>query len=102
MGLKSAEFWTLNSLAILALALWVVNVWLANGIQGLQAEANGNQQRLNQTDQIGRLSNQLAQALATASAQTNDEQIRALLADNGITFTFTPEGIQAGDGEVQP
>jgi len=96
MGLKRGEYWVLNLLAILALAIWVANVWLANGVQALQAEANANQQVLNQAAQLTGLNNQLAQALATASAQTGDEELRALLAQNGITFTFTPDQAAAG------
>ncbi len=99
MGLKRSEYWALNVLALLALAIWVANVWLANGIQALQAEANANQQVLNQAAQLDGLNNQLAQALATASAQTGDADLRALLADNGITFTFTPEQSATPAGE---
>ena len=99
MGLKRSASWALNVLALLALAIWLANVWLANGIQALQAEANANQQVLNQAAQLDGLNNQLAQALATASAQTGDEDLRALLAENGITFTFTPDQPATPAGE---
>ncbi len=99
MGLRRGEYWVLNLLALLALGIWVANIWLTNGIQTLQAEANANQQALNQAAQLDGLNNQLAQALATASAQTGDEEIRALLAENGITFSFTPDQAPASAGE---
>ncbi len=100
MAIKSWQFWGLNVLAVLALALWAATLWFNNGNQQLQLEANENQRVLNQGDQINQLNNQLAQALATAAVQSDDRYIRALLADNGITFTFNPaaEGVE-GDNE---
>jgi hypothetical protein len=97
MAMKSWQFWSLNALAVLALALWATNLWFSNGNQQLQLEANENQRVLNQGDQINQLNNQLAQALATAAVQSDDKYIRALLADNGITFTFNPAP-EAGEG----
>ena len=92
MGLKNWEFWTLNGLALLALALWVINLALANGVRALQREANANQQFLNESDQINRLNGQLAQALAAVAVESDDPGIRALLNANGISFTFRPDG----------
>jgi hypothetical protein len=90
MGLKSWQFWTLSGLAGLAILLWLAGLGLGRGIQELQRQANENQLLLNQGERINQLNGQLAQALATAAAQTGDPGIRRLLADNGITFTFTP------------
>lgn len=90
MGLKAWQFWMLSLLAGLAILLWVASLVLGSGIQELQRQANENQLLLNEGDRINQLNSQLAQALATAAVQTNDTGIRALLAENGITFTFTP------------
>jgi len=101
MGLKSWQFWTLNGLAGLAIVMWLVGLGLGRGIQELQRQANENQLLLNQGERINQLNSQLAQALATAAAETGDPAIRALLASNGITFTFTPnapaDAPEAGD-----
>ena len=96
MTMKSWQFWGLNALALMAFALWATTLWFGTGNQQLQIEANENQRILNQGDQINQLNNQLAQALATAAVQSDDKYIRALLADNGITFTFnpSPEGVE--------
>jgi hypothetical protein len=90
MGLKAWQFWTLTGLAGLAILLWLAGLGLGRGIQELQRQANENQLLLNQGERINQLNSQLAQALATAAVQTGDTGIRALLAENGITFTFTP------------
>jgi len=90
MALKTWQFWMLTGLAGLAIALWLAGLGLGRGIQSLQRQANENQLLLNQGERINQLNTQLAQALATAAVQTGDSGIRALLADNGISYRFTP------------
>jgi hypothetical protein len=36
------------------------------------------------------VNSRLVNSLATMAARDNDEQLRRLLADHGITYTFTP------------
>lgn len=99
MGLKTWQFATLSGLAGLAILLWLAGLGLGSGIQTLQRQANENQLLLNQGERINQLNGQLAQALATAAVQTGDSEIRALLAENGISFTFTP-GAAAAPAET--
>ncbi len=87
MGLKSWEYWSLNTLAILAIAVWGVANWVGRSNQDLQVERDQNQTVLNRSVQINGLNNQIAQILAQAAVQNEDKALRALLADNGITIS---------------
>ncbi|UCG71938.1 MAG: hypothetical protein JSV45_11825 [Chromatiales bacterium] len=90
-GLSSLQFSILTVCGVLALLLVAANVGLSLNNRVAQEEVNTRQQYINQTVQVSRLNNQIAEALATLSAQTGDESIRQLLAANGITFTAQEE-----------
>ena len=49
------------------------------------------QQFINESIRLSRVNARLIRALATVSAQTNDMDIRALLAEHGVTFTFNSD-----------
>ena len=83
----SGQFWFLTVAAGIALALVAVNIVLARKNQSLQTEINNRQQFINQTIQVSRLNTQVIQGLANLSASTGDQQIKDLLAANGISFT---------------
>jgi hypothetical protein len=87
-GLKTAQFWLLTLLAGVSLVLVAINITLSNSNQKIQSEINSRQQFINQTIQISRLNTQLIQTLANLSAQTGDQQLRALLAAHGISFNI--------------
>ena len=82
--------WTLTAFAGIACILAAVNVFLSSANRSLQIEANQRQQFINQTGQLSALNNQIINALAGAAAQSNDEDIRAMLASQGIAFTLNP------------
>ena len=86
-GLSSLQFSILTICGALALLLVAANVGLSLNNRVAQDEVNTRQQYINQTVQVSRLNNEIAEALATLSAQTGDDSIRKLLAENGITFS---------------
>lgn len=86
-GLSSLQFSVLTVCGALALLLVAANVGLSLNNRVAQEDVNTRQQYINQTVQVSRLNNQIAEALASLSAQTGDKSIRDLLAANGITFT---------------
>lgn len=90
-GLSSLQFSLLTVCGALALLLVVANIGMSLNNRAAQQEVNTRQQYINQTVQVSRLNSQIAEALATLSAQTGDAAIRDLLADNGITFTAPDE-----------
>ena len=95
MCLKTWKLWTLSGMALLAILLWLAGLGLGRGIQELHRQANDNQLLLNHGERINQLNGQLSQALATAAVQTGDTNISALLAANGISFTFNPNAPSA-------
>lgn len=91
--------WISTAFATVALGLVVVNIVLASGNREMQRQANQRQQFINQSIQLGAVHNQLVTALGTLAAQTNDADIRNMLASHGVTITINPP---ASGGGVQP
>jgi hypothetical protein len=87
--------WVLTGIAALSLILVVVNgaLFLAN--RKIQNEINTRQQLINQAVQLERLGQELVNAIAGLALRNNDEQLRQLLAEQGITFT-------PGSGPARP
>ena len=83
-------FWTVTGLAALGFVLIVVNMVLFLGNRRIQGEVNTRQQFINQTLALDRLNREIIQALASLAARNNDDQLRGLLAEHGISFTVTP------------
>lgn len=99
-GLTSLQFNILSICGAFALLLVAANVGLSLNNRQVQEEVNARQQFINQTVELNRLNNQIAQALANLSVKTGDTSIRRLLADNGITFATDAEAAAAQ--EAQP
>jgi type VI protein secretion system component VasK len=81
------KFLSVTLIAALAFALVCVNLTVHSANRDRQAEVAQRQQFINESVQLSRVNTQFIQALAQLSAQTNDESIRRLLAEHGITFT---------------
>jgi hypothetical protein len=84
----------LAGLAGITLVLVVVYVVLVQKNRSVQAEVNQRQQFINQGIQLGRINDALIRALAAAAVDNNDDKLRELLAQNGITInpaTGAPE-----------
>jgi hypothetical protein len=91
---QSATFLISTILASIALLLVLVNSWLILANQSIRAEVSGRQQRINQALQWSRVNQELINALAAAAVRNNNTAIRDLLAQNGITYSVTPQAQQ--------
>src|SRR2546429_3167677 len=79
----------LVALAGITLVLVVAYIVLIQDNRTVQAEVNQRQQFINQSIQLGRINDTLIRALAAAAVEHNDDQLRELLAQNGITINPT-------------
>ena len=92
--LRDWRFSLVTAIALIGSVLVLVNVSIHRANRTLQADVAQRQQFINQSIQLARLNNELIQALAKLSAETEDESIRRLLADEGVTFTVNPPAAQ--------
>jgi len=81
---------SLTVLAVLMLVLVLVNIVLSLGNQSLRVEVNERQQFIAQSMQLEGLHREIITALATVALKTNDEQLKSLLASQGISFSPNP------------
>jgi histidinol phosphatase-like PHP family hydrolase len=95
--LRDWKFSLVTAIALIGSILVLVNVSIHRGNRTLQADVAQRQQFINQSIQLARLNNEIIQALARLSAETNDESIRQLLADQGVTFTVNPPAAETTD-----
>jgi len=88
--LKSLEYWLLCNLGAVAIILVGVNVWLYDGNRTAQAEVSARAQYIQQTSPIGDLYQQMAKALAELAVKNHDDQLRAMLSQEGFTINLPP------------
>ena len=105
-----ADSWLYRLLVALSgitLALVVAYIVLIQDNRTVQAEVNQRQQFINQSIQLGRINDTLIRALAAAAVENNDDKLRELLAQNGISINpttgapekqATPAAAPAGTG----
>ncbi len=79
-------YWMSVALSAVALVLLLINVSLINGNRNLQDEIAKRQATINNGITMSQLDQSLAQALAQASVSSNNQDIRQLLAGQGITI----------------
>jgi hypothetical protein len=80
----------LTGLAVLMLVLVLVNILMSLGNQSLRAEVNERQQVLAQGMQLEGLHREIITVLATVALKTNNDQLKSLLASQGINFGQPP------------
>jgi len=80
----------LTPLAGLLLVLVLVNVLLSLGNQSLRVEVGERQQFITQTIQLEGLHREIVAALASSAVKNNDEQLKSLLASQGISLVGDP------------
>ena len=76
----------LTPLAGLLLILVLVNVLLSLGNQSLRLQVGERQQFITQSIQLEGLHREIVTALASVAVKDNDEQLKSLLASQGISF----------------
>jgi hypothetical protein len=80
----------LTGLAVLMLLLVLVNILVSLGNQSLRLEVNERQQFLAQSMQLEGLHREIITVLATVALKTNNDQLKSLLASQGINLGQTP------------
>ena len=97
MGAVLTDGWLhrlLVALSGITLVLVVVYIVLTQDNRSVQTEINQRQQFINQSIRLGRVNDALIHILATTAVSNNDDKLRDLLAQNGITInpaTGAPE-----------
>lgn len=76
----------LTPLAGLILILALVNLLLSLGNQSLRLQVTERQQFITQSIQLEELRREIATALASVAVKNNDEQLKSLLASQGISL----------------
>ena len=79
----------LVALSGITLILVVIYIVLIQDNRSVQAEVNQRQQFINQSIQLGRISDALIRAMAATAVSNKDDRLRDLLAQNGITINPT-------------
>ncbi len=87
---EKAQSLLLHAIAWLVLALVVANIVLSQKNRALALENGRQQQFVQSTVPLDALNKEIVKALVELSLKNQDEQLRSLLASNGITFNFTP------------
>jgi hypothetical protein len=80
----------LTGLAVLLLLLVLVNILISLGNQSLRAEVSERQQFLAQSMQLEGLHREIITVLATVALKTNNDQLKSLLASQGINLGQSP------------
>lgn len=80
----------LTGLAILALLLVITNIMLYSGNRARQATYATRAQYIQQSMQLEPLYRALVQGIADRAASTNDRELSALLASQGISYSLAP------------
>ena len=94
-------YWMTVGLSAAAGALIVAYIVLVQDNRTVQAEVNRRQQFINQSIQLGRVNEALIRALAAAAVSNNDDKLRDLLAENGITINASGEPVPSASGPVE-
>ena len=94
-------YWMTVALSAAAGALVVAYIILVQDNRTVQAEVNRRQQFINQSIQLGRVNEALIRALAAAAVSNNDDKLRDLLAENGITINASGEPVLSSSGPAE-
>jgi hypothetical protein len=84
-------YWAVVGLSGLSLLLVATYIVLVQDNRSVQLEVNQRQQFINQSIQLGRVNDVLIRALAAAAVNSNDDRLRNILAQSGITINAAGE-----------
>jgi len=88
--LKIWQFWTLTAIALLAAIFAGANMVLFTGNRVAQAEVAARQDYIQKSVQFEGLYREMVKALADLSIRNQDQELRTLLANHGISVTSPP------------
>ena len=88
--LKKWEFWTLTTAALLTAIFVGTNMLLFTSNRAVQTEVAQRQEYIQQSVQLEGLYRDIVKALADLSVRNQDEELKGLLAAQGISVTITP------------
>lgn len=94
--LTRAQYWFLSILGAVSLVLVISNIELTGANRALQSEAANRTQTLQQGIQLESLYQQIAHALGNLAVQNKDENLRAMLARDGIRVTEAGQPTASG------
>ena len=93
--MNKPQFWAATALGALCLVLALANVTMASMNRSLQGDINVRQQFVQQSVQLEGLYREIVRALAELGARHNDQDVRALLQQHGISYTVNPPAAPA-------
>ena len=85
--MNKLQFWAATALSALCLVLALTNVTMASMNRGLQGDIGVRQQYVQQSVQLEGLYREIVRTLAELGARNNDQDVRALLQQHGISYT---------------
>lgn len=89
--LKRGEYWVLSVVGALCVAFVIANMVLFSGNRTLQSAVDQRNQYIEQSLQLQGLYQQMVRALADLSVKNHDEQLRAVLAKQGIQVSSSAQ-----------
>lgn len=88
--MSKTQFWIANVVGAACLMLLAAQLSLVALNRGLRADIETRQQYVQQSLQLEGLYREIVRALAELGARNNDEQVRGLLQQHGISYTVNP------------
>ena len=93
--MTKTQYWIANGVGAACLALLAAQLTLVSLNRGLRADIETRQQYVQQSLQLEGLYREIVRALAELGARNNDEQVRGLLQQHGISYTVNPPAAAA-------
>jgi hypothetical protein len=87
----------------LIVVLVIIDIALVERNRTLQAEVNGRAQFIQQSVQLDALNREIVAAIANLAVRNNDDALKTVLTQHGITFNPTPASSSpTSGGQLQP
>lgn len=89
--LKRSHYWVLSVIGALCVVIVIVNMGLFSSNRSLQTQVNQRNQYIQQSLQLQGLYQQIVRSLADLTLRNHDEQLRNVLAKQGINVTASAQ-----------